>query len=114
MRARLIIPGVIVLHGLTACAAYRPDDLGAQTGYVQNIYPANETPTNHPECLVLLTDEQRALGRYVEVQFTHLRSKRCVNVFVGNEIDLKLSDKVLVDSPYCVGAHKPRVIAKQN
>lgn len=114
MRTKLIIPGMIVLHGLAACVTYRPDDLGTQTGYVQKIYPSTETPTDHPECLVSLTDDQRSSGRYVEVQFKHLRSKRYVNIFVGNEIELKLSDQLLVASPYCIGNHKPRIIAKQN
>ena len=114
MKVRLIIAVVIVLHSLAACTASRPDDLGSQSGYVRKIYLLNETPTDHPDCLMPLADDRRSFGRYVEVQFKHLRSKRYVNVFVGNEIDLKLSDKVLVGPPYCVGAHKPRIIAKQN
>jgi len=113
MKVRLICFAVMVLPSLAACVTSRPDDLGTQTGYVRKIYLPNETPTNHPECLLLANDE-RSSGRYVEVQFAHLRSKRYVNVFVGNEIQLKLSDKVLVGPPYCVGSHKPKIIAKQN
>ena len=114
MRTSLIFSGMIILHGLAGCATYRLDDLGAQVGYVQKIYLPNETPIDHPECLVSLTDEQRSSGRYVEVQFKHLRSKRYVNVFVGDGIELKMRDRVLVGSPYCVGTHKPGFIAKQN
>ena len=114
MRFALFFAWILSTQVLTGCAAYRPDDLGIQNGVVRKIYLVGETPSDYPECLVTQTADQRSGGRYVEVEFMKVGSKRYVNSFVSEEAELKLNDKVLVGSPYCIGSHKPEIILKKN
>lgn len=109
MRASSII---VLSLGLVGCSAYQPDDLGAQTGYVTRLYPIGTTPVDYPECLVPLTDDQRAEGRYVEVRFDGRPTGRYVNSFVVEKVGLNVGDKVVIGSPYCVGSHRPEMIVQ--
>lgn len=103
---------MVLTQALTGCAAYRPDDLGMQTGVVRKIYPTGVTPASFPECVVPVASSRQPMGRYVEIEFANVESKRYVNSFVSDEVNLKLNDKVTVSSPYCVGSHKPEVIPR--
>lgn len=114
MRIRSITVEVFVAHSLVACATSQPDDLGVQPGYISKIYAAGETPAEYPECLVPLTASQRLAGRYVEVAFGQHGTERHVNVFVAEGVVFKVNEEVVVHSPYCVGSHRPEIIARKS
>jgi hypothetical protein len=114
LRIRSIIVGVLSAQILAACTTSQPDDLGVQAGYITRIYGTDETPADYPECLVPLTESERVAGRYATVEFRQHGSNRYVNVFVTERVGLKINGEVLVNSPYCVGSHRPEIIARQS
>jgi hypothetical protein len=63
---------------------------------------------------VTLTESQRLAGRYVEVAFRQRGTERHVNVFVAEGVAFRLNEEVVVNSPYCVGSHRPTIIARKN